>query len=565
MPGRNCAVSTCKNSYMKSKKEGKSIIYHSFPKDQKMQKLWAKKTGCTNERNFKNCQICSDHFCEDDYERDLRNELLGIPPRKVLKKTAVPSLRLENTNQAEVEYAITKRKKPQHEFDDQMSSSTISTIWKSRDTVKQVFENSPAAKRLRPCNEVLIDKALLKWLKAQMSNDIEVTTTALQEKAKECALEVGVTDFQCTGSWIQRFRKRYKNICGKKSEIVDVPQELSVNWLSTVWPSLRKSYLDDEIYNAVEASCFYGFSSNRSFVTNEINPQIRRDFSKERLTILVAANMTGTDKLKPFVIGKCKECFFNSLLVDYEYHPKGSINSNIFERIIKKWDDNFYQQKKKILLLLDKSSMRLMLDDLEAIEVVFLPTNIKSPFKTGKKSSESVIITVRNDFRSLEIKKFLENIDNSDTPKQINIVEACDMISTAWNNISQSSISNSFITGGFNVDAKFQECSNEPLPIEVCLTPSIKEEFMEEDNEIKIKEENEISITENQIIPGNSIKIKDEVDSEIVPPTLEDAAFAIQTLRNFFTFNQGSDYDRTTSAISYLENLIEDSKVLNKM
>jgi hypothetical protein len=40
-------------------------------------------------------RICSKHFNIDDYERDLQNELLNLPTKKRLKKTAVPSVNLQ--------------------------------------------------------------------------------------------------------------------------------------------------------------------------------------------------------------------------------------------------------------------------------------------------------------------------------------------------------------------------------------------------------------------------------------------------------------------------------------
>lgn len=39
-------------------------------------------------------RICSDHFTEEDYQRDLRNELLQLSSRKILKKNAIPSKNL---------------------------------------------------------------------------------------------------------------------------------------------------------------------------------------------------------------------------------------------------------------------------------------------------------------------------------------------------------------------------------------------------------------------------------------------------------------------------------------
>ena len=44
---------------------------------------------------FLTARICSSHFKEEDYERDLKNELLNLPTQKRLKSTAFPTLNLK--------------------------------------------------------------------------------------------------------------------------------------------------------------------------------------------------------------------------------------------------------------------------------------------------------------------------------------------------------------------------------------------------------------------------------------------------------------------------------------
>jgi len=39
-------------------------------------------------------RICSRHFQESDFVRDIRNELLNIPQRKLLSSSAIPSRNL---------------------------------------------------------------------------------------------------------------------------------------------------------------------------------------------------------------------------------------------------------------------------------------------------------------------------------------------------------------------------------------------------------------------------------------------------------------------------------------
>lgn len=92
MPGLRCTVAVCKNSWEKGQKDGKKVKFFCFPKDSELRQQWV--DFCQRGGKWKPDfgRICEDHFKEIDFERDLSNELLGLPTRKLLKKDAVPSL-----------------------------------------------------------------------------------------------------------------------------------------------------------------------------------------------------------------------------------------------------------------------------------------------------------------------------------------------------------------------------------------------------------------------------------------------------------------------------------------
>lgn len=95
MPGERCAVACCNNSRVKTRNfpvENK-IFYFRFPKDPILSKEWVQRCYRANTCfNPKTSVICSEHFTNDDYERDLKAELLKITPSRVLKPCAVPSV-----------------------------------------------------------------------------------------------------------------------------------------------------------------------------------------------------------------------------------------------------------------------------------------------------------------------------------------------------------------------------------------------------------------------------------------------------------------------------------------
>lgn len=87
MPGTGCAVAVCKNRRDKTQ----HVQYHRFPKDNEIRSEWVQRCKRQDKFNPNTSYVCSDHFIVDDYERDLKAELLQIESKKILKKSAIPS------------------------------------------------------------------------------------------------------------------------------------------------------------------------------------------------------------------------------------------------------------------------------------------------------------------------------------------------------------------------------------------------------------------------------------------------------------------------------------------
>ena len=85
-----CSVAICPSP--------KDTSYHSFPKDINRQKLWIKLSKRKDPINPKTAKICSLHFKPEDFERDLKHELLNLPLRKIFKPGSIPSLNLLPTS-----------------------------------------------------------------------------------------------------------------------------------------------------------------------------------------------------------------------------------------------------------------------------------------------------------------------------------------------------------------------------------------------------------------------------------------------------------------------------------
>ena len=221
-----------------------------------------------------------------------------------------------------------------------ISQSTLSTIWKSKDQIKSVFQKDVTSiKRLKCSQHQDVELALLEWFKIQRSKNIPISGPILQEKATEFGKRFNKIDFQCSSSWITRFRQRHNIVFGKISgESSSVPVGVSENWLEHVWPDLRKNYADCDIYNADETGLFYRLTPSQTLRFKGETCSGGK-LSKERLTILVTSNMTGSYKQKLLVIGKSKtpRCFKNvkNLTVDYKSNKKVWMTGDIFSDWLK--------------------------------------------------------------------------------------------------------------------------------------------------------------------------------------------------------------------------------------
>ena len=109
--------------------------------------------------------------------------------------------------------------------------------------------------------------------------------------------------FKASNGWLEKFKNRhaivFRALCGESSSVDPVTVE---EWKKRL-PTLLASYSMDNIYNADETSLFFKLLPERSMVLSKDSCKGGKR-SKERYTVLLCCNWSGTHKLKPLVIGK---------------------------------------------------------------------------------------------------------------------------------------------------------------------------------------------------------------------------------------------------------------------
>ena len=102
-----------------------------------------------------------------------------------------------------------------------------------------------------------------------------------------------------------------------------------------------QTYSPADIYNADETGVFFRLLPNKTLEFKDVDCHSGKK-NKERLTAMVCANMSGTDRLSLLIIGKPANprCLMHvkALPTEYEANKKAWMTSDIFKEWVKKVD-----------------------------------------------------------------------------------------------------------------------------------------------------------------------------------------------------------------------------------
>ena len=110
-----------------------------------------------------------------------------------------------------------------------------------------------------------------------------------------------VSEFPASDGWLARFKNRYGlksyHLHGEAASAPVGDLEASPSNLQAI----LALYQQEDIFNADETGLFFRMLPSQTLATS-IRKGTKKD--KERITLLLTENATGTEKLKPMAIGK---------------------------------------------------------------------------------------------------------------------------------------------------------------------------------------------------------------------------------------------------------------------
>lgn len=453
-----------------------------------------------------------------------------------------------------------------------LSQSTISTIWKSRQKIQEKFEKDVTSKKkLRSSQHQDLEDALLEWFKVQRSRNIPLNGPILQEKANKLALLLGKENFECSMSWITRFRERNNIVFGRISgESSSVPTGVPENWLQNIWPTVRENYTDEDIYNADETGFFYRLTPDKTFRFKGETCHGGKH-SKERVTVLIASNMTGSDKRKLLIIGKSKSprCFKNvrNLPADYTNNKNAWMTSEIFTNWLRQWDKELERKKKKILLTVDNCPSHPAVMNLKNINLHFLPPNTTSVLQP---MDQGIIQSLKVKFRKRLVLKMLDQSDNF----KVSLLDAILMICDSWDEVTPKTIINCF-NHGFRTDEAGNNQEDEPAnftqwaqKLDLNFDGDVQS-YTEIDANIQTSEEP----TEESIVASILNKSKEEeednddtdgAEEDFKIPTMSQVYSALGVIRTYVALNDDVNKPENTAFLKELHSHVSKNLYLKK-
>lgn len=339
---------------------------------------------------------------------------------------------------------------------------TLSLIIKKREQIEShAFSGcfSSVAKKIRPSDKFAeIDNALLEWFKTCRTRNIAITDELLRTKAQSflsslpsCSTFEGESTISLP--WIQRWKRRHnitsKVICGESGS---VSEDAYRYWLSTTVPSLLQRFSPSDIFNGDETGLFWKLTPQRTlaFVGDKC---YGGKHSKERITVFVAASMTG-EKLPLLVIGKSAypRAFRNQRVpLEYTSNSKAWMTSSIFEEHIRRIDRQMKAANRKILLVIDNCPSHPKLDFLRHVTLMFLPPNSTS--KT-QPMDRGIIWSLKAHYRN-QLMKELVIAHDANKHFQIDLMRALHWLRTAWNRVKVETIVTCFKSAGFCAESSY--------------------------------------------------------------------------------------------------------------
>lgn len=321
--------------------------------------------------------------------------------------------------------------------------STITELLNNKEKIREY--GSPGSKRARKGNYPELDECLFLWFSNVRAANIPISEAMLAMQCKKFCETLGISklEFKASHGYFRGFKSRFGikeyTISGENRgvdpNVVKIGRE-------DIKKCTRKYDLND-VYNFDETALFYRLPPNKTLAIAATSGVKE---CKERLSIGLCVNASGTDKCKPVVIGKYKRprCFGKifdpNYIVHYYNNEKAWMTMIIFKDWLSRFNSKIKLQNRQVLLLVDNAAGHNLDDDFKMsnVEIKYLPpnsTSILQPCDAG------IIRSFKCFYKINFLNKCVQNLEHG-AAYVSDVKEAIYMIRNAWSLVTSDTIQN---------------------------------------------------------------------------------------------------------------------------
>jgi hypothetical protein len=320
--------------------------------------------------------------------------------------------------------------------------STVCKIVKERAKVEE------GSQRARGGRHKQLEDALFEWLSTKYALNQTVPSSIIQGQALVLARKLGLpSEFKASDHWLYNFMDRHNlvnvQLHGEGGSVdTRVIEESRV-----VLRAKCRNFSPDDIYNADETGLYYKLLPRRSVVLRDLATSMRgKKLLKDRITLLLCTNASGTRKMIPWAVGYAKKprCLKGrpNLPVKYVASQSAWMTAQIMRMFLMEFD-NFVQRKSLLFLDNFRGHEKAMEGlSLRNVTVEFLPPNTTSalqPLDCG------IISTLKSYYRKfLACKVLAEDLQ----AKEITLFDASVILANSWSNVTSETIVNCWNKAG---------------------------------------------------------------------------------------------------------------------
>ncbi|XP_032090728.1 tigger transposable element-derived protein 1-like isoform X2 [Thamnophis elegans] len=338
-----------------------------------------------------------------------------------------------------------------------LAHSTISTILKNKERIREAMKGSPGTKAIitRQRKGLIheTEKLLMLWIEDQIQKRIPISLPLIQAKArsifatlKERAGEECTETFTASRGWFMRFQRRFNYHTMHPPGEAEGADEIAAQRFLDYFDELitEGNYLPEQIFNVDKTRLFWKKMPERTYLHQEAQATPGYKAFKDRITLLLGGNVAGF-KLKPFLIHKsedppvCENISQETLPVYYQSDQKAWMTQVFFEDwfvncFIPQVQEYCFQNRipfRIILLLNSTLGYPPHLDNVHLdVKVVYLPKNtspflqpmdqgavstfkacyLRATLATAIATTEDSGVTLREFWKAYDINHCIENI-----------------------------------------------------------------------------------------------------------------------------------------------------------